>query len=77
MLHYLFIPGKINPADEPSRNPNVKNTDKAKAIEIASAAGMGSAKALLFPNKDVIPSVLAFPDAVPANFSLLLSLKGD
>ena len=41
--------------------------NKAKAIEIASAAGMGSAKALLFPNKDVIPSVLAFPDAVPAN----------
>lgn len=69
----LFIPGIINPADEPSRNPNINYTDTAKAIEIASAAGMGSAKALLFPNKDVIPSVLAFPDAVPANLSLLLS----
>ena len=65
----LFIPGSINPADEPSRNPNSTNINHEQAQRVARAAGMGYARALQNPNKECIPSVCV--DASNADLSLL------
>ena len=54
---FLFIPGEKNPADIPSRNPAIRTTNREEIFKVAAAAGTGSAKALLFPNKDCIPAV--------------------
>ena len=65
----IFIPGHINIADGPSRNPTNLSIDEEEAWKICAAAGMGYARALMFPLKELLPSVCV--DALNANYLLL------
>jgi len=59
---FLFIPGTLNPADCSSRNPQNKKYQKEEIYKIAKAAGMGYARALQLPNKEILPSVCVSND---------------
>lgn len=58
----LFIPGEMNIADKPSRNPDDLSINEIDAWEICRAAGVGYARALLNPS-EILPSVCASTDA--------------